>query len=145
MLTRLTLLVLVALWSLPIAVIDARTRQIPNGAIGLGGIVALAWAIGTQTLTAHLLGAAALAAIGLVGYLTGGFGAGDVKYLMVLGLWFGFWRGGLALGCAAAGGALWGLTTWLVTGDRPTTMAFGPWLAVGTILAAMVSTADLGV
>jgi len=125
-------------WALPIAVIDARTRQIPNAAIGVGACLAFGWALGTHTLVAGLVGAIGLAAIGAIGYVFRGFGAGDVKYLAVLGLWLGPWRGGLALGCAAAGGAMWGLINWLLIGERPTTMAFGPWLAVGTILAAMV-------
>lgn len=73
--------------------------------------------------------------------LTGneGMGAGDVKVAFPLALWLGRWSGwavatGMVLGIVLAGA--WVLVNLLLRRmDRTGTIALGPWLVLGTLLA----------
>jgi len=94
------------------AVIDARTRRLPNlltGPFLLAGLVlAATGAPGFGTgLGGALLGAAVVGLPFLLLWMIGGGGAGDAKMMMGVGAWLGPSAGLIALaGVALAGGVL---------------------------------------
>ncbi|MBH1986107.1 MAG: prepilin peptidase [Burkholderiales bacterium] len=111
---------LIAMWSLAIAVMDLRHRRIPN-ALSLGswlvGVVhLLVWQhspLGESASSAWLAAGFALL-VTLPGYVTRQLGAGDVKFLVGIGL-LTSWP--LTLICFAAG-ALLGAATAVVSRNR---------------------------
>ncbi len=94
----------VALTLVAIAIIDIRTRRIPNGLVGL---LCLLWLLGVSDIStaingligALVLSGGVLAIALLYERFTGveGFGGGDVKLIFALGLFIGFERGLIAL------------------------------------------------
>ncbi len=126
----------------PPAMIDARTRRLPDRWIGVAAGVlatteALAWALGTPPASGSVAaGAAAMATPLLLLHLISprSMGFGDVKAALVLGGAVGTvaWQLGLVALCAAAGvGAAVGL------GRRSATIAFGPFLVAGAAVAVI--------
>lgn len=74
------------------AVIDVRTRRIPNvltAAVAVGGIAVAAGGLGPHGPLAALLGALTGFALMLPGHVFGATGAGDVKLLAATGTYLG--------------------------------------------------------
>jgi len=92
------------------AVLDLRTRRIPNRLVfaGLGAALALRGLVGVEAITAGLLGAAIGLAFGYGLFALGVFGGGDGKLLMAVGAFFGGPDRilGALLAIAVAGGGL---------------------------------------
>lgn len=135
-------LVLVVLL-VPIALIDLDHRIIPNRLTALGGIAALA--IGAATDLAgvpeQLIAAAAAGGFLLLAALArpGGMGMGDVKLAGMLGLFLGR-EVAVALLVALVVGTLVGVVVMArrgVTEGRRTAIPFGPFLALGGVVALL--------
>ena len=141
-----------ALACVTLVVIDLDSKLLPNRitypALGLVAALLLA-----ASLVEHDLGrmGRALAAAGLAGAAMlalafvspGGMGLGDVKFALVLGLALG-WLGWSAVvaGFVSAFllGGLAALTALLVLrAGRKTQLPFGPWLALGALLAVLAA------
>jgi leader peptidase (prepilin peptidase)/N-methyltransferase len=95
----------------------------------------------TRALAAAAVAAAVLLALALIS--PGGMGLGDVKFALVLGLALG-WLGWEALAAGLIGAFLLGGLAALVAllvlrADRRTQIPFGPWLALGAILAVLAA------
>ncbi len=152
-------------WLLALSLIDLDTMTLPNPltqsglVVGLGFQAILGWAN-----TASLIGAIHGVMTGMVGAVVGiwllhgitfigsvifqkeAMGAGDAKLAALMGAWLG-WQNLLVAGfLACVIGALGGVSAialgWL---DRRQPMPFGPFLAIGTLLAvfygpSMIST-----
>ena len=128
--------------------IDLRTRRLPReityvtAALGVPLLVVAALVERSpQRIWMMLLGAAiSLAIMGLI-YLAsrGGMGEGDVRLSPLLGAYLGWLNPGLApvgLFFGFACGALVGVVLLVAKrGDRKTAVPFGPFLALGTVLA----------
>ncbi len=134
-------LLMVAL--VPCAVIDLKRRIIPNRITGPGAVVALVagLAMNPGGEPARLLWMAITAGFLLVAALArpGGMGMGDVKLMGVIGLFLGR-AAVVALGVALVASVLTGvvLATRLgVHRARKTALPFGPYLALGAIVAAL--------
>ncbi|PJI85627.1 prepilin peptidase [Luteimicrobium subarcticum] len=141
--------VLVAFVSGPLAVVDARTRRLPD-TITLPSIALTAILVVVPSLVAGqqaaavraLVGAAAAAGLHLVlWYVGAGIGLGDVKLVALLGLplaWYGWSTllGGLFVGYLLGG--LWavGLVVTRRAGMRAT-IPFGPFLVAGWFVATL--------
>ena len=134
------------LWWLPVlpaiaaAVIDIRSRRLPNGIVMPALLASLAVAFWRGDIGLALAGAALAAAVGLtIRYLArGGFGLGDVKLLTYGGSVVGI--GGvtaLLLGTAAAGGAL-GLL-YLSRQGRRASVPYGVAITLGLAMALGVA------
>lgn len=94
-----------------------------------------------RALAAAAVAAAVLLALALIS--PGGMGLGDVKFALVLGLALG-WLGWEAVAAGLIGafllGGLAALAALLVLrADRKTQIPFGPWLALGAILAVLAA------
>jgi leader peptidase (prepilin peptidase)/N-methyltransferase len=94
-----------------------------------------------RALVAAAAAAALLLALALIS--PGGMGLGDVKFALVLGLALG-WLGWEAVAAGLIGAFLFGglaaLAALLVLrADRKTQIPFGPWLALGAILAVLAA------
>jgi len=115
---------------------DARWRLIPNPLTAGAALGVLAWRLAHGTLAAGGAGAAVVAVVlGLAEVASRSrLGGGDWKYALVIGAGLGPWGGLGALGLAALLSTAWGLTRVRTTGWRAP-HAFGPWLAVGAVLA----------
>lgn len=120
-----------------IAVIDLRTRRIPDrlslplAAAGLGWA---AWA--GEPFAAHLIGAiagyASLAIFGAIWFRRSGregLGLGDAKLFAAGGAWLGWQALPLVLLIASVCGLVFALATRGVHGSPQ--IAFGPWIALG--------------
>lgn len=133
----------VAVASVALAVIDARTHRLPNawvlpGYPIVGGLMLLACLAGAPW--ASLLRAAIGGATLFVFYLLlraagGGMGGGDVKLAGVLGIALG-WVGWSALAVGAVAGFVFGglygmLLLATRRAGRRTAVAFGPWMLLG--------------
>lgn len=133
-----------------LAVIDWQTHRLPNVIVlplyavaGLPAIYAAAdGAISWKALGTALASMAALYVFWWVlSALTGAIGFGDVKLVGVLGLALGVHggfeavTGGLVLPCLLGGVVAIALLT---SGKRNTEMAFGPYLAMGTLLVLLM-------
>ncbi|MQY29037.1 prepilin peptidase [Nocardia aurantia] len=79
--------VLLTAWCALLAVIDLRTRRLPNPLTAAGAVAVLGYAAGTGRLLPALVGALLLAGPYLVVHLAvpAAFGAGDVKLAVGLG------------------------------------------------------------
>ncbi|MFH1371889.1 MAG: A24 family peptidase [Planctomycetota bacterium] len=95
--------------SLVAAVMDVRTRRIPNrlcGPLFLTGLIWSAWQNGAYGF-AEAFGSAALMAFPFVLlFIFAGGGAGDAKLTGALGAWLGIKEAGIALACICIAGAL---------------------------------------
>ncbi len=132
-------LVLVTLL-VPVALIDADHRIIPNRLLGPAALVALAILAGTdvEKLPEHLIAAAAAGGFLLAALLAypRGMGMGDVKLAAVLGLYLGR-SVAPALLAALLAGTLLGLALIAskgVAAGRKTAIPFGPFLAFGGLV-----------
>ncbi|MGO9959250.1 MAG: prepilin peptidase [Solirubrobacteraceae bacterium] len=136
---RATMVLLV----IPCALIDIDRRIIPNRITGPGALlaVALGLALDPGHEPGRLLWAAVAGGFLLIAALawSSGMGMGDVKLLAMMGLFLGR-PVTVALFVALLGSA--GTGVWLarrhgVAAARKTTLPFGPYLAVGAIIAAL--------
>lgn len=122
-----------------IAVIDLRTRRIPDGLSLPLVLVGLIWSYrhGALPFSDYVLGAAAgFASLWLFGAvyfrLRGreGLGVGDAKLFAAAGAWMGWQVLPLVLLAAALGGLVYALASRIFV-ERPVAdeIAFGPWIA----------------
>jgi prepilin peptidase CpaA len=123
------------------AVIDLRTRRVPNlltMSMAAAGI-ALAFAgIGRVGLAASLTGCVIGAVLMLPGHLLGGTGAGDVKLLAAAGAWLGPALTFKAFLAAVIAGGVIALIVATRRGRLRRTLNTTTRLAVGTAVAAEV-------
>jgi leader peptidase (prepilin peptidase)/N-methyltransferase len=92
-----------------IAWTDYKSHRVPN-IVTLPMIAAgLAWAAYAGYIFDSLAGAGALFAVGLICFLIGGMGGGDVKFMAALGAWFGLHTGLVVVLVACIIGTVWGL------------------------------------
>jgi leader peptidase (prepilin peptidase)/N-methyltransferase len=140
-----------AVISVALAVIDARTRRLPNRIVlpaypVLAGLFALACLLGApwEWLARAGIGGAILFAfywlLRAVG--RGGMGGGDVKLAGVIGMALGFvgW-GALAVGAFAAflvGGVVSLVLLLAGRAGRKTAIPFGPWMLAGAWIGLLV-------
>jgi leader peptidase (prepilin peptidase) / N-methyltransferase len=136
-------LVLVALL-VPIALIDLDHRIIPNRLTALGAIAALAIGAATDLdgVPQQLIAGAAAGGFLLLAALArpGGMGMGDVKLAGMLGLLLGR-EVAVALLVALLAGSAVGVAIMLRKGageGRKTAIPFGPFLALGGVVAVLV-------
>jgi prepilin peptidase CpaA len=133
----------IAVGSLAAAVIDLRTRRVPNALTGGIAGVGLAMALtpwGQVGAGAALAGGLLGLALMLPGYLFGGTGGGDVKLLAALGTMLGPQRTLTAfIAMALAGGviALIVLFRRRRAGNADSRFAYAPAVAFGALLAAV--------
>jgi leader peptidase (prepilin peptidase)/N-methyltransferase len=127
----------------PAALIDLDHRLIPNRLTLAGALAALAIGLATDPsgVPTQLLAGVAAGAFLLAAALArpGGMGMGDVKLAAVLGLFLG-WEVGVALLVALLAGTLVGLVVIARRGvaeGRRTALPFGPFLALGGIVALL--------
>jgi leader peptidase (prepilin peptidase)/N-methyltransferase len=138
--------VALAVWAIPLVVIDAEHHRLPDrlvGAAGISGVVLLTisgqWGRWLLAIEAAAVLFALLAA--LTAFATLGFG--DVKLGAVLGLysgWYG-WRcvlDGMLLGFVFCGAVA---ALFLVTrrATRKSPLALGPWLVLGALAAPLLA------
>ena len=123
------------------ALVDARTGLIPDAVTRTTALAALACSVGSGVAPLACCGAYAVGGSLLVLHMLTrgrGLGLGDVKLGTAIGAGFGPAGGVFALGAAfVLGGAY---ATWLLlTGRarRGDTIRFGPFLAAGTVAAAL--------
>jgi leader peptidase (prepilin peptidase)/N-methyltransferase len=128
----------------PCAVIDLRRRIIPNALTGPGAVIALALGLALDPagewgrLLAGLLAGGFLLIAALI--RPAGMGMGDVKLTAVMGLFLGA-PVVVALFIAMLLSVLTGVGLALGRGvhaARKTTLPFGPYLALGGLIAAVV-------
>jgi leader peptidase (prepilin peptidase)/N-methyltransferase len=128
-------------------VVDLRERRIPNALTGPAALAALALGLAldpggeVERVAAALLGGGVLLVLALV--QPAGMGMGDVKLTGVIGLCVGQWVL-LALIVGSLGGVLLGAGLAVRRGVRAagrTQIAFGPFLALGGLVAAVAQVA----
>ena len=134
----------------PIAFIDLDHRIIPNKLTGPGAVLAvvLVAALDTAALPEHLIAGLAAGGFLLAAALAkpGGMGMGDVKLAAVMGLFLGR-AVAPALLVALVAGSLVGVALMARRGVRDargTTIPFGPWLALGGVVALFAGDAVVG-
>jgi leader peptidase (prepilin peptidase) / N-methyltransferase len=128
----------------PITIIDLRERIIPNRITGPAAVAAivLGLALDPDGQVERLVAGAAAAGFFLVAALVhpGGMGMGDVKLAGVMGLYLGR-AVAPAILIALIAGTLVGLVIMArvgVAAGRKTGVPFGPFLALGGVVAAVV-------
>ena len=147
------LVVVIAYWILAATlvaqtVIDLRTQRLPREitytAIVLGGIALVAAAVVVdepKRIWMAALGAAIALAIMWLIYVAsrGGMGDGDVRFAPLLGMYLGWLNPGIVapgLFFGFVAGAIVGVAMMAVDrGGRKTAVPFGPFMALGTVLA----------
>lgn len=128
--------------------IDVAVQEIPDGLnalLALCGVLLIAADDGHR-LTAALLGAVMVSVpLGLVAFFTGGIGGGDVKMMAAVGLCLGPALTVLAffIGCISAAAVALGLMA-AQKASRRSLMPLGPFLALGTVIAAFWGEALIG-
>jgi leader peptidase (prepilin peptidase)/N-methyltransferase len=139
---RLALGLVLVTFLVPMALIDLERRIIPNkltGPAALAGL-ALGLALDAGGEPERLLAAAALGSVfALPAFLGAGMGMGDAKLVVVLGLFLG-WTAGLAVMVALVVGSAVGLVIVASVGvsrGRKTGVPFGPFLALGGVVAVL--------
>ena len=126
----------------PLALIDLERRILPNKLTGPAALLAvvLGLALDPAGEPERLLAAAVFGCVfALPAFIGGGMGMGDAKLVGVLGLYLG-WHAGLALLVALVVGTAVGLaivTRVGVSRGRKTGVPFGPFLALGGIVAVL--------
>jgi leader peptidase (prepilin peptidase) / N-methyltransferase len=144
--SAIALSIVLILLVVPIALIDLEHRIIPNKLTGLGAVLALAigLALDPSGEPGRLIAAAAAGGFFLLAALAypGGMGMGDVKLAAVMGLF---------LGAAVAPALLIALVAGVAVGavviarkgardGRKTAVPFGPFLALGALVAVFAGT-----
>jgi Flp pilus assembly protein protease CpaA len=130
----------VLLWAVSVALIDLKTRRIPNLLLLPALVVATLALVVNQ---AALFGAPWSSALGgmalamspwLLGYGLGHVGAGDAKFAAILGLMFGVQVSVVATLMAMA---LFGVLSlvWVRAGWRGLRLPVAPWIVVGFAVA----------
>lgn len=134
----------------PIAAIDLTRRVIPNRLTGPGAIAAVTIGLATDpaAVPAQLAAGAAAGGLLLLAALArpNGMGIGDVKLAGLMGLCLGA-AVSVALLVAFVAAALFGLLVIVRRGladGRRTTFPFGPFLALGAVVALLVGQPLLG-
>jgi leader peptidase (prepilin peptidase)/N-methyltransferase len=134
----------------PVTLIDLDHRIIPNKLTGPGAVLAvvLVAALDTAALPEHLIAGLAAGGFLLAAALAkpGGMGMGDVKLAAVMGLFLGR-AVAPALLVALVAGSLVGVALMARRGVRDargTTIPFGPWLALGGVVALFAGDAVVG-
>jgi len=125
--------------TLAAAIIDARTGYIPNAVTRTTAVTALAVALPSGSMQAALGACVAGGVLLALHLLTRGrgLGLGDVKLGAAIGAGLGPWYGIAALAAAfIAGGAYAAFLIVRGRAGRRDAIAFGPYLAAGTSIAA---------
>ncbi len=123
--------------------IDARTGRIPDDVTRPTSAIALGLAIASGVVVTALFGALAVGGSLLLLYAITrgrGLGMGDVKLGTAIGIGLGPTSGLAALGGAFILGGIY--AGWLLAtrrANRRDALAFGPFLATGTVLAASLA------
>ncbi len=127
--------------SLAAAVIDLRTRRVPNVLTGAAGAIGVALALtgtGRIGLAASLVGGAIGFFLMMPGYLFGATGGGDVKLLAAVGTLLGPDRILVAYFGMAIGGGLIALAIAAYRRRlRHEMFAYAPAIAIGAIFAVL--------
>jgi leader peptidase (prepilin peptidase)/N-methyltransferase len=128
----------------PAAMIDLEHRIIPNSITALGAVLALAFGLaldpaGEPERLIAALGAGGFLLLAALAY-PGGMGMGDVKLAGVMGLFLGAAVAPALLIALIAGVALGLVVIYRVGAQagRKTAVPFGPFLALGALLAVFV-------
>ena len=98
--------------SLAAAVMDVRTRRIPNllcGPLFLAGLIWSAWNNGISGLVESFGAAGVMSFPFVVLFIFAGGGAGDAKLAAALGAWLNIKEAGIALVCTCIAGGLLGI------------------------------------
>ena len=140
--TQLVLGLVLVTFLVPMALIDLERQIIPNkltGPAALAGLV-LGTALDAAGEPERLLAALAFGFVfALPAFIGGGMGMGDAKLVGVLGLFLG-WSAGLALMVALVVGSVVGVAIVArlgVAAGRKAGVSFGPFLALGGIVAVL--------
>lgn len=144
--SRLFPALLLLLLGIAASAIDVAHGIIPDRLLLIGALLAFGWRLFGGTLLPGVLGAALLTAIALVIALVGRgmFGLGDLKYLAVVGLALGPAEGGLAFFLAVMTGGIYAVALLVLRrATRRDAIAFGPFIALGSVAAAAVGPALL--
>lgn len=88
---------------------DFRSHRVPNIITIPMLLAGLAYGVYSGEPMTALVGALSLFGIGLVCFLIGGMGGGDVKLMAALGAWFGLHTGLMILLLACVIGIVWGI------------------------------------
>lgn len=132
----------VLIWAVAVALIDHRTRRIPNVLLLPAFVVATLALMVTQV---SLLGAPWLSASGgmalamspwLLGYILGHVGAGDAKFAAILGLMFGLHITLVATLVATAAFGMLSLV-WIGAGWKGLRLPVAPWIVLGFVVAVV--------
>lgn len=131
----------VSICSLAAAIVDLRTRHVPNVLTGVAAVVGVTFAL-TGLGRIGLLAALAGCLLGLVlmlpGYLFGATGGGDVKLLAALGTFLGPQRVLFAfLAMAIAGGLMALVIAAHRRRLRNEMFAYAPAIAIGAVVALL--------
>jgi prepilin peptidase CpaA len=136
-------LIAVAAGSAAAAVIDLRTRRVPNAltlAIAATGVLVAAAGVGRVSVVGAIAGGVVGMLLLLPGHIFGGTGAGDVKLLGALGTLLGPTATLTAFLAMAITGGLMALAIavhrWR-TGDSDHRFAYAPAIAVGACVAVI--------
>ncbi len=142
--SAIALSIVLILLVVPIALIDLEYRIIPNKLTALGAVLALAIGLALDPAgePGRLIAAAAAGGFFLLAALAypGGMGMGDVKLAAMLGLFLGASVAAALLIALLAGVAL-GAVVIVRKGardGRKTAVPFGPFLALGALVAVFV-------
>jgi leader peptidase (prepilin peptidase)/N-methyltransferase len=135
-----------------LVVIDVDSRLLPNRitypALGLVAVLLLVASLvehdlGRMLRALEAAGVAGASLLALALLSPGGMGLGDVKFALVLALalgWLG-WSAVLAgfVGAFVLGGLAALVALLILRAGRTTQLPFGPWLALGAILAVLAA------
>lgn len=128
--------------------VDIRQRRIPNVITYPGTLIALviAAAFGMGALLMALAGAIVAGAVLLLAAIAtrGGFGMGDVKLAVLVGSVVGLGGVPMFLVAGTGLGALAGVAAILSGRTARSTIAYGPYLAAGALVALLTSGATAG-
>jgi prepilin peptidase CpaA len=100
--------------ALAAAILDVRSRRVPNwlsGPVLLSGLIWAAYSGGAAAAADSLAGCLVLALPYVLLFVFAGGGAGDAKLMGALGAWLGLMNGGLVLFAVALSGVVLGMGT----------------------------------
>ncbi|MFO0982157.1 MAG: A24 family peptidase [Planctomycetota bacterium] len=122
------------------AVIDARTRRIPNWITGptfLAGMIWSCWMGGWAGGADALVAGLALALPYVLLFAFAGGGAGDAKLMAAVGAWLGLINGGVALFAVALCGVVLGLVYAAIRKQSRASLVNAWWLALSLLASLM--------